>query len=280
MNYTMGAMNHTFSKGERPILTHTRLVHDLSALDVGAGQIVMLHASVKSVGWIVGGPDVILHALREVLTPAGTLIMYVGWADGTQDMDEWPLEEQHAYREECPAFDPATSRAVKEWSVLTEYLRTTPGALRSNHPEASVAAVGAQAKWLTESHPLQYGYGSDSPFEKLIQAGGKVLLLGSPLDSVTVLHYSENVARVANKLITCYQEPMLIDGQRTWVDIEEFDTSKGIAPWPEGDYFEAILKAYIESREAGAGQVGSAQSYLLDARSLHTFAVQWMESNL
>jgi aminoglycoside 3-N-acetyltransferase len=121
---------------------------------------------------------------------------------------------------------------------------------------------------------------SGSPFEKLIQVGGKVLLLGSPLDSVTVLHYSENVARVANKLITCYQEPMLINGQRTWVDIEEFDTSKGIAPWPAGDYFKAIVREYIESGQAQAGQVGSAQSYLLDARSLHEFAVQWMESNL
>jgi aminoglycoside 3-N-acetyltransferase len=123
---------------DKLIVTRSRLIHDLSALGVEAGQIVMLHASVKSVGWIVGGPDVILHALREVLTPAGTLMMYVGWADGTQDMDEWPTEKQRAYREECPAFDPATSRAVKEWSVLTEYLRTTPGALRSNHPEASV----------------------------------------------------------------------------------------------------------------------------------------------
>jgi aminoglycoside 3-N-acetyltransferase len=159
VNDKIDGMNHTLSEGELPIITHSRLIHDLSMLGVGAGQIVMLHASVKSVGWIVGGPDVILHALREVLTPAGTLMMYVGWADGTQDMDEWPLEKQRAYREECPAFDPATSRAVKEWSVLTEYLRTTPGALRSNHPEASVAAVGAQAKWLTENHPLQYGYG-------------------------------------------------------------------------------------------------------------------------
>jgi aminoglycoside 3-N-acetyltransferase len=256
------------------------MTRDFAALGVAAGQTVMLHASVKAVGWIVGGPDVILHALRKVLTPAGTLMMYVGWADGTQDMEEWPEEKRLAYEVECPAFDPVTSRTVREWSVLTEYLRTTPGALRSNHPEASVAAIGAQAQWLTENHPLQYGYGVGSPLEKLIQAGGKVLLLGSPFDSVTLLHYSECVARVANKRVVRYREPMLVNGQRTWVDIEEYDTSKGIVDWPGGDYFDAIVREYIESGEAQTGQVGAAQTYLLDARSLHEFAVRWMESNL
>jgi aminoglycoside 3-N-acetyltransferase len=260
------------------VVTRSRLMHDLAALGVAAGQVVMLHASVKAVGWIVGGPDVILQALREVLAPGGTLMMYVGWADGTQEMTQWPQAKRQAYEAECPAFDPQTSRAVKEWSVLTEYLRTTPGALRSAHPEASVAALGDQAEWLVKDHPLQYGYGAGSPFEKLVQAAGKVLLMGSPLDSITLLHYSENIARVADKRIVRYRAPLLVDGQRTWIDIEEYDTSHGIVDWPE-DYFIAIARDYLQSGQGKAGRVGNAQSYLLDARSLHDFAVSWMENH-
>lgn len=264
---------------EALLVTQSRLSRDLRAMGVAASQVLMLHASVKSIGWIVGGSDVVLHAMREVLTPSGTLMMYVGWADGTQEMEEWPEEKRRAYREECPAFDPQTSRAVKDWSILTEYLRTTPGALRSNHPEASVAALGDQAEWLIEGHPLQYGYGVGSPFEKLVQVGGKVLLLGSPLDSITLLHYAENIARVPNKRIVRYQSPMLVNGQRTWVDIEEFDTTHGIVDYPE-DYFAVIAREYIASGQAVKGQVGGAQSYLFDARSLHQFGVQWMENRL
>ena len=261
-----------------PIVTRSRLAHDFAALGVEPGRVLMLHASVKSVGWIVGGPDVILQVLADALGPAGTLLMYVGWADGTQEMDSWPEEKQRAYLDECPAFDPATSRAVREWSILTEYLRTTPGAFRSNHPEASVAAVGAQAAWLCENHPLQYGYGAHSPFEKLVQANGQVLLLGAPLDSITLLHFSECVARVPNKRVVRYHEPMLVGGRRTWVEIEEFDTTHGIVDWPE-DTFEAIAREYVQTGQAKAGPVGAARCYLFEARALHEFAVGWMESH-
>ena len=145
------------------VVTRSRLVKDFIDLGVRPGGIIMLHASVKAVGWVVGGPDVVLHALREVLGPDGTLMMYIGWEDGTYEMDSWPESKQRAYLEECPPFDPATSRAVKDWSVLAEYLRTTPGARRSSNPEASMAAIGARAEWLTADHPLDYGLGPGSP---------------------------------------------------------------------------------------------------------------------
>ncbi len=86
----------------------------------------MLHASVKAIGWVVGGPDVVLYGLREVLGPQGTLMMYVGWEDNLYDLVTWSDERRRAYLEECPPFDPTTSRANRNWSILTEYLRTTP----------------------------------------------------------------------------------------------------------------------------------------------------------
>ena len=88
---------------DEPLLvTRSRLVKDFSDLGVRPGGVIMLHASVKSVGWVVGGPDVVLHALREALGPDGTLMMYVGWEDGTYEMDSWPEAKRRAYLEECP----------------------------------------------------------------------------------------------------------------------------------------------------------------------------------
>jgi aminoglycoside 3-N-acetyltransferase len=236
----------------------------------------MLHASVKAVGWVVGGPDVVLDALLEVLTPAGTLMMYVGWEDSPYPMDEWPAEKRQAYLDECPAFDSATSRANREWSILAEYVRTKPGARRSANPEWSMVAIGAKAEWLTKDHPLQYGSGPGSPLERLAQARGKVLLLGSPLSDVTLLHYAEHLAEVPNKRIVRYQVPIMREGRRQWVQIEELDSSRGIVDWPGGNYFEAIMRDYHAADSAREGLVGAARSYLLDAAGLVEFATRWM----
>ncbi len=262
---------------ELPLVTHSRLVRDLTRLGVAPGQTLMLHVSVRAIGWIVGGPDVVLQALLDVLTPTGTLMMYVAWEDRTDDWPEWPPERQAAYRAECPPFDPVTSRANREWSILTEYLRTRPGAYRSANPGASMAAVGARARWLTENHPLQYGYGPGSPLAKLCTGGGQALQIGVPLSTVTLLHYSEHVAVLPHKRTVRYPVPLLRDGQRVWFEVEEFDTGRGILDWEGGDYFAAIVRDFLAAGHGRSGMVGAAQSYLFDAAALHEFAVQWMQ---
>jgi len=264
-----------------PWMTRTRLAGDLRRLGLAPGQTVMLHASVRRVGWVVGGPDVVIRAVLDVIGPAGTLMMMVGWEESPYHLDQWPAERRTAYLRECPPFDPATSRACRKWSILTEYLRTWPGAHRSIHPEGSCAAVGKLASWLTRDHPLQYGYGPGSPFGKLYDIGGHVLLLGSDLSNVTMLHYAEHVADVAAKRLVRYRMPLLVEGRRTWVDMTEYDTSICIADWPgrDGvtDYFEAIMRDFIKGGGTKQGDVGAAPSHLCEARGLVDFGKGWME---
>jgi aminoglycoside 3-N-acetyltransferase len=52
------------------------LANGFRNLGIKAGDTVMLHASVRSVGEVAGGPDAIHLALKSVLTPEGTLMMY------------------------------------------------------------------------------------------------------------------------------------------------------------------------------------------------------------
>jgi len=261
---------------ELRLVTKSKLERDLRELGLALGQTVMLHASVKAVGWVVGGPDVVIQALLDILGDEGTLMMYVGWEDSPYDLVKWPKDRQQAYLEECPPFNPETSRAFRKWSILTEYLRTWPGARRSSNPEASCAAVGARARWMTENHPLQYGYGPGSPLAKLCEARGKVLLLGAPFTAITVLHYAEHMANVPNKRIVHYKMPILCNGQKVWEEIEEFDTCGGILPGAE-DYFKTIPTEYLSHAKGRVGKVGAAQSYLFDAADFVQFAIKWLE---
>ncbi len=258
-------------------ITRSELAADLRKLGVRSGDTVMLHVSVKSIGWIVGGPDVVIQSLFDMLGHEGTLMMYVAWEeDAPYSLARLPKNWQRIYLKECPPFDPTRSRANRGWSILTEYLRTWPGAYRSGNPEASCVAVGSKAKWLTENHPLQYGYGPGSPLAKLCELKGKVLLLGAPFGSITLLHYAESLANVQNKKAISYKVPVLRKGKREWVEIEEFDTCGNVLPNAE-QYFDAIPRAYLASGKGANRKVGTANSYLFDAADFVKFAVQWLE---
>jgi len=260
-----------------PIVTRSRLTSDLRALGLSSGDTVMMHVSVKAVGWIVGGPDMIIQALLDLLGSQGTLMMYVKCEEPLDEVEDWPEDWQQVYLDECPAFDPERTRAFRAWSILAEYLRTWPGACRSANPEASMAAVGMLAKWITTDHPLQYGYGAGSPLAKLCEVRGKVLLLGPLLDSLTILHYAEHMADIPGKNIERYRWPILRNGRREWVDIEQFDTNGDIVTWSEEDYFMRISEEYLATGKCNTGKVGAADSYLFDAGDLAEFAIAWLE---
>lgn len=259
----------------------SRIVRDLAALGIQRGDTVMVHEAVSQIGWIVGGPEVVLDALEESVGPEGTILKYVGSEDGLYDVASYPPEAREAYERECPAFDPLRTRGTRQFGLLAEYIRSRAGSHRSSHPDSSFAAFGRRADWITADHPLQNGLGPGSPLDKLVQAGGKVALLGSPLDTTTLLHLAEYLADVPNKRRVHYRAAILREGQRVLVDVSELDSSNGIARWSGGDdYFAAIVSAFLAEGRGRSGRVGYASSHLLPAGELVTFGARWMEQNL
>ncbi|MBX9602249.1 MAG: AAC(3) family N-acetyltransferase [Bryobacteraceae bacterium] len=196
------------------VSTRSSLHGDLISLGLAPGALVMVHASVRSVGPITGGVNVLVQALQDVIGPGGTLMAYVDFEPFYEDSDEV----------EIPVFDKRIARAARDYGVLPETLRTWPGALRSDHPDAGVVAIGPQAGWLTRDHPFQQGYGRGSPFEKALHAGVQVLTLGSPLDRITLLHYAEYAADIPDKRMFRYRRLMPGSNGPEWMDFEEFDT--------------------------------------------------------
>lgn len=257
-------------------VTKTQLVHDLHQLGITPGDVVMMHSSFRSIGRVIGGPTTVLAALSEVLTPDGTLMMYVGWQDAPTEILTWPEDVQQLFYEHCPPYNPDTATAVRDHGILVECFRTWSGVIRSNHPDCSMGALGAKATWITQDHPFNYGYGTGSPLHKLCQAGGYVLLLGAPLDALTLLHYSEHAARLPGKRVKKYKCPVLQDGRRVWVDLEEFDTGENVI---DADYdFETIAKDYLAAGKGRHGLIGNASSYLFEADDLAQFGINWLET--
>ncbi|MDP9473135.1 MAG: AAC(3) family N-acetyltransferase, partial [Chloroflexota bacterium] len=59
-----------FGSGVPPI-GRSRLVGDLRALGVRLGGVLMVHARVSALGWVVGGTGAVVLALLDALGPAG-----------------------------------------------------------------------------------------------------------------------------------------------------------------------------------------------------------------
>lgn len=58
---------------ESSVNTPVSLAADFAALGVHPGMIVMVHSSLRRVGWTVGGPVTVIRALLQALGPEGTL---------------------------------------------------------------------------------------------------------------------------------------------------------------------------------------------------------------
>lgn len=261
----------------RAFVTRAVLGADLRALGLGPGDAVMAHAAVSRLGRLLGGPDALIGALGDAIGPTGTLLAYADWDAGYEDLVDARGRVPEAWRAQIPPFDPETSRASRENGILPEFLRTTPGALRSANPGASVVALGAEAAWYTAEHPLDYGYGAGSPFAKLVRAEGRVLMLGAPLDTMTLLHHAEHLARLPGKRVKRCEVPFAEEGGVAWRFIEEFDTSEPVvADMPE-DAFARLVEAFLAAGRGARGRVGGAESVLVEAAAITAFAVEWME---
>lgn len=246
--------------------TRSSLAADFERLGVRRGGVVTVHAGLRAVGPVVGGANTILDALFDALGPRGTLAAYVDFEPYWEDGDP-----------EIPVFDKRVAPAARDHGVLHEAMRTWPGALRSDHPDAGVLAIGPLARWITGEHPFQYGYGPGTPFEKLLLAGTQILTLGAPLDTITLLHYADHVAAIPGKRIVRYRRRMPGANGPVWIDFEEFETSHPVHPALPENYFERIARDYLAAGRGTAGIVGQAPTHLFDGPDLVGFGVAWLE---
>lgn len=257
-----------------------QLANDFRKLGVKAGDTMMLHASVRAVGEIAGGPDQVHLALKDELTAQGTLIMYASCPRYDDEVGRGNLtkEQEAEILEKLPVFDPLTARSARDNGALVELFRTYPDS-RVNRHVARFVVWGKQADYLISEQPWNYAFGLHSPLDRFLSLDGKILLLGSDHDAVTFLHYGEHVAEIPDKRIRRFQVPVLEDGRRMWRSMEEFDTSgDGVhANWPDR-FFAKIVDAYLAATGNQGGRVGDATSYILRARGLLDFALPLMEA--
>src|SRR5690606_32451470 len=102
------------------------------------------------------------------------------------------------------------------------------------------------------------GYGNGSPLAKLVAANGKVLMVGAPLDTMTLLHHAEHLARIPGKRIRRYEVPFAGTSGTLWRRVEEFDTSDPVVGGLDDAYFARIVEEFLASGRGVQGPLGEA----------------------
>lgn len=251
-------------------LTPGSIARDLRRIGLHPGDVVLVHTSLSSLGWVAGGAQSVIEALLGVLGPEGTLAMPAHTGQ-LSDPATWrnppvPADWHRAIRAGMPAFDLARTPS-RNMGAVAELFRTWPGARRSFHPLGSMAALGPGARGITTRQELEDPFGATGPLGALHRLDARILLLGVGWDRCTALHLAERLAR-PDEPRERQGAPMLIDGRRRWV--------RYMMPAHRSRDFPAVGRRLEAGGAVHLGKVGAATARLISLRlAVDTAAAQW-----
>jgi aminoglycoside 3-N-acetyltransferase len=108
-------------------------------------------------------------------------------------------------------FDPRTTPG--ELGMLTEYIRTKPGAVRSFHPFTSYTALGAQAERLC-GRVARHAFGPETPVARMCELDTLCVSVGlHPRFTCSEVHHAEMLMGVPYRYTKEFIHPVVRGGQ-------------------------------------------------------------------
>jgi aminoglycoside 3-N-acetyltransferase len=157
----------------------------LGALGLRRGALLTVHTSFRSFAGFTGGPERLIDIILETVGEEG-LAAFPTFTGTDCDGPDKP-----------PVLDVARTACAFWVGVVPELARRRPAAVRSLDPTHSLALLGAAATELAQEHlAVASPCGPGSPFVRLAERRGSILLIGVDYNRNTFVHALEELAAV------------------------------------------------------------------------------------
>ena len=208
-----------------------------------------------------------------------TLVAYASWEEHVSPGGGVAGRARRRLRAEPPAFDPALSEAVRDHGRVPDVsgLGRAPA---GPAPRGRASPRSAPAPHeLTRDHPAGDGYGPGQPVRPHRRRGGQVLLLGAPLDTLTLLHHAEAIAAAprSGPSPSPSSSPAPAPAPTRTSTRRPAPTATRAWAFRRHRPVRGVARAALEAGAGTTGRVAAAGCHLFDAAALTAFAVAWIE---
>jgi aminoglycoside 3-N-acetyltransferase len=238
------------------------LTSELTDLGLKKGDMLIVHSSLKSLGYIEGGALSVINSILDAIGTEGTLI----------------VPTLTGRREDSPTCPPIFNVSETPcWTgIIPETLRKMKAAKRSLHPTHSVSAIGREADYVTRWHQFsQSPCDKESPYYLNTLKGGHILLIGVDQESNTSIHSCEELAQVPYHL-----QKAVTKCNITGYNGEKITVENRLHNWekPETD-FNKLDDLYKKTGIMKMKQIGNAGVRYIDAGRMFTFTIDLLKKN-
>ena len=234
-----------------------RIASDLEALGVQHGDIILVHSSLKSLGYVEGGAETVIQGLLKAVEEDGTLLL-----------------PALSYMQ-TPHHIHSTRETPSNVGAIPEYFRKREGTIRSIHPTHSVCGVGKAVSDLFGDHHLdRTPCGPNSPFRRMMDLGAKIVMLGCGLSPNTSMHTLEE-----------YENPPYLFGRDCVYTITDWDGRRyeakyrthGFSGWRQR--YDRVAKLPSSDSFIRSGSVLEAQTFVLNTNALRNAVLEKMRES-
>lgn len=224
-------------------ISKSQLVTNLHQLGLESGMNLMVHSSLSQIGYPIGGANMVVEALLEVIGDQGTLMM--------------PSFNHRS----AEIFNPMTTPTIN--GAIPEAMWRRMEAVRSLHPTHAVTAIGPKAAEYCEGH-LEIGiWAEDSPIGRLIHGGGYILSLGVTHESSTAYHVAE-VSMPCGCIDPFGNIDRVVTSDGTVAEVKGLAFRAGVCPVSPAELDTALNNLGLQR----LGKVGKADAALVKASDL------------
>jgi aminoglycoside 3-N-acetyltransferase len=255
------------------LYTQEDLIDQIKASGIQAGDVLELHTSLKSMGFILGGANAILEAFLHVLTHEGTLVMAAqAWDNSEPAYFEHPpiaIDLYEQLRNHHPIFQ-GKQEDIHKMGALAQVMQRHNQVYISNHPQVAMMAIGKHAKWITQEHKLEDMFSERSPLGRLRELKAKVLLIGVDYDACTAMHLGEHLSGV---------RPIGIQGSRILVK-DKMIWEKFLTYMYDSDDFKAIGVSMESNGLVQQARFAQANTKLIPYETLIRFTQSYFRNQV